>query len=458
MGERLSVGIAPLTERELVARNFISSTGKDLIPISLSREERRERSVAVIVICYQHGRFLPDALASLYTQTLPAKRIIVVDDASPDPETLSVLDRLDRDSRVTLIRLPTNSGLSAARNRGLAEVTESYVLSLDADDMLPPRALEEMVDQLETAPESVGFIYPNIQHFGNRHDYCHVPAYNLNMLLHDNYCVATSLFDSRIFQAGMRYSEDDEITCGYEDWDLILQLAERGIYGEAAKEAAMLYRKLGFSRVSAIAYGPRSFHAQIVRRYPRLFQRDNDRIKVRWAPALSLVLVDGSDGSSEAWPESLAERLEAQTCHDFETLCVGHEIDGLDNVRNYDVRSNKLTSVEEAVHAARGRFVLIGGASLAHEFERSSLVEQIIRLFWSNRMLRRYVIASLPGQHSSGLKLLSESDAKQATPRAVVWRREPDASYEVALGDAGCILEDIILRWQMDARVTWRAA
>ena len=199
-----------------------------------------------------------------------------------------------------MIRLKTNSGPSVARNRALAEITESYVLPLDADDKLSPETLEEMVEQLERAPETVGFIYPRVQHFGNRHDFYEPPAYNLDALLANNYCAAASLFDRRVFDAGIRYAED--IKFGHEDWDLVLQMAEHGIEGEAAEGGALWYRKRGFSRVNAAEYGPESFHMRVERRHPRLYRQRREQIKATWAPALSIVLADGCDGAGQPWP------------------------------------------------------------------------------------------------------------------------------------------------------------
>ncbi len=434
---------------------FVPRHGDEPTPIRLPRHEPRERSVAVIMPCYQHGQFLPDALASLYEQTLQPTRIIVVDDASADPETIVVLDHLDQDPRVTVIRLPTNSGPSVARNRALAEVRENYILPLDADDMMHPHAIEEMVDQLEAASDTIGFIYPNVRHFGNRNDFYRPPAYNLHMLLRDNFCAAASMFDRRVFDAGVRYAED--IVYGHEDWDLILQLAERGVYGEVAHDATLLYRKQGFSRVDAVAYGPSSFHDHIARRYPRLFLREKNRIKAQWSPALSLVLADGADGTTEPWPESLADALAAQTCTDFEVLCVGQPAYYCDDVLECGITYRELIDVEAAVDVARGRFVVVGGAGTARSLRRRTFVEEMIRLFWSSSRLKRCVVASVPGRRGPHLGLLTETDAGRATPRAVAWRRELDASCQVAVGDAACVVQDIILRWQVDGGVAWRA-
>jgi len=42
------------------------------------------------------------------------------------------------------------------------------VLPLDADDLLLDTSVAELVAQLKAAGPEVGFIYPNLQYFGNR--------------------------------------------------------------------------------------------------------------------------------------------------------------------------------------------------------------------------------------------------------------------------------------------------
>jgi hypothetical protein len=424
-------------------------------PVLFERDPAPERTVAVIVPCYQHGRFLPAAIQSLHDQTLPPTRIIVVDDASDDPETTDALNALDRDPLVTVLRLAENSGPSVARNRALAEVNESYMLPLDADDMLPPRALETMVEQLELAPENIGFIYPNVQHFGNRHDYYAAPAYNLDVLLSDNYCAAATLFDRRVFDAGLRYPED--IVFGHEDWDLVLQMAEHHIYGEPAAGPTLMYRKRGFSRVNAVEYGADSFHRRIERRHPLLYDQQRDAIKAEWAPALSLVLIDGCDGSTGQWPGILRDRLMAQSCRDFETICAGlppSVVGGLNGIR---IDGNALEQVGEAVHGARGRFVVMVGARAIAALSRPTFVEQAIRLFWNNETVSHFVLGDVPGRRGPRFAPLG-AEASQATPAGVAWRRNPErGSFEVSVGAADNVIEDFILQWQHSGPVEWRA-
>lgn len=93
--------------------------------------------VTVAVACYNQGRYLASALESVRDQSYPHVEIIVVDDGSTD-DTAEVTANYPE---VYYIR-QENQGLSAARNTGLHAARGEYIVFLDADDRLLPRALE----------------------------------------------------------------------------------------------------------------------------------------------------------------------------------------------------------------------------------------------------------------------------------------------------------------------------
>jgi glycosyltransferase involved in cell wall biosynthesis len=105
--------------------------------------------VSIIIACYNYGRFLGEAIASTHAQILPATEIIVVDDGSTD-ET-SVVARRFPDVQYLH---QENKGVSAARNRGLAESTGDYIVFLDADDRLLPRAIKSGIKCFARNPSS----------------------------------------------------------------------------------------------------------------------------------------------------------------------------------------------------------------------------------------------------------------------------------------------------------------
>ena len=98
--------------------------------------------VSVIVVNFNYGRFLMDAVASVFAQTYPHIECIVVDDGSTD-ESGNVLNDIQAAyPEVFIIRLVENNGQSLASKLGYQASGGEYVVFLDADDYLLPRFIE----------------------------------------------------------------------------------------------------------------------------------------------------------------------------------------------------------------------------------------------------------------------------------------------------------------------------
>ena len=106
--------------------------------------------ISVIVPCFNHGRFLREALASVGTLGVRTE-IVVVDDGSTDstPEVMATFETANEFRGVR----QQNGGLAAARNRGLRESRGKYIVFLDADDRLAPGALDIGAARLDERPE-----------------------------------------------------------------------------------------------------------------------------------------------------------------------------------------------------------------------------------------------------------------------------------------------------------------
>lgn len=420
--------------------------------LRLERDPLPARTAGVIVPCYRHGIFLDGCIASIKVQTLVPDAIVVVDDGSDDAETIAALARLDEDPEVKVLRQSENRGPSAARNRALEELSTSYFLPIDADDELLPDALERMVELLEEAPEEVGFVYPNAQHIGNQDNYVASPAYNLWLLMEQNYCPAPALFDRRLFEGtGVTYPE--EIVVGHEDWDLVLQLAERGVRGAPIEGPTFLYRKQGFSRVHAVDYGPESFDRTIKGRHPHLY-RNRDAIKAEWAPALSLALLDDEDAE---WSAEDISGLVAQTCPDFEVLAAS---DLNDSVRRVGASGKSAGAwLQAAIGEAQGRWVLLLPRSAATLLQSRSFIEQLIHAFAANNGTAAVVLADAPDVTRVAFSQLDDRERLSAKPAAIaferpLWGRAP----EFKLGVEESLLADLVVGLRIIGPVQWRVA
>lgn len=97
--------------------------------------------ISIIVPVYGVENYLRRCLDSLRVQTCADFEAILVDDGSPDASGAICDSYATMDHRFRVIHRE-NGGLSAARNTGLADATGEWILFLDSDDWLHPRALE----------------------------------------------------------------------------------------------------------------------------------------------------------------------------------------------------------------------------------------------------------------------------------------------------------------------------
>jgi glycosyltransferase involved in cell wall biosynthesis len=108
--------------------------------------------VSVVVPCYNYGRFLPDCLDSLLTQTGVAFDVVIIDDCSTDDSWEMAQELAAGDHRVEAIRNDVNRGMIGTINEAMWSVRGDYVVKLDADDMLTPGSLARSAAMLDEHP------------------------------------------------------------------------------------------------------------------------------------------------------------------------------------------------------------------------------------------------------------------------------------------------------------------
>jgi glycosyltransferase involved in cell wall biosynthesis len=103
--------------------------------------------VCVVVIGYNDADHVTDAVRSALAQGPAVREVLAVDDRSTDGSA-DLLDRLAADEpRVKVIRRSENSGgCGSPRNDGIDAATAPYVMFLDSDDVLPPGAVDALLE------------------------------------------------------------------------------------------------------------------------------------------------------------------------------------------------------------------------------------------------------------------------------------------------------------------------
>jgi len=118
-------------------------------------------NISAVIPCYNGEDFLTEAVSSINQQTYLPKEIIIVNDGSTD-QSKEIIKQLELNSRVPIKCFEqNNSGVSAARNVGIANARFEWIAFLDVDDQWLPNMLEEKVKYAKANNMSSGLICCN---------------------------------------------------------------------------------------------------------------------------------------------------------------------------------------------------------------------------------------------------------------------------------------------------------
>ncbi|MBU7319743.1 glycosyltransferase [Paenibacillus oleatilyticus] len=196
--------------------------------------------VSVVIPCYNHGKYVEEAIKSVLASTYENIEIIVVNDGSTCEDTVNILNDLEKKYEDIVFIHQSNKGLPGARNSGIRVSTGEYILPLDADDLIAPTFIEKAVWVLIRKPE-ISLVYSNVQLFGKEDYVWYTKDFSFNELLEENYIPATALFKKKTWEEVGGY--DETFIKGYEDWEFWLRLASKSFLGYKIDEVLFFYRK-----------------------------------------------------------------------------------------------------------------------------------------------------------------------------------------------------------------------
>lgn len=197
-------------------------------------------TATIVIPCFNHGRFVAEAVNSCLNQTQAQTNVVIVNDGSNDGTTPTQCDDLAGD-RVTVIHQP-NAGLPAARNRGAAEAKSEFIAFLDADDWIEPTFVSKLAAALRDADDdSVSHAYCQEQLVELGQGIWRVPEWDPELMLITNLHPVTALVKRECFEQLGGF--DESMTRGYEDWEFWIRCVERGWRGVRVPEPLFIWRR-----------------------------------------------------------------------------------------------------------------------------------------------------------------------------------------------------------------------
>ncbi|RMB57426.1 glycosyltransferase family 2 protein [Dokdonia sinensis] len=238
--------------------------------------------ISIIVPCYKQAHFLKESLQSVLKQTYGHWECIIVNDGSPDNTGQVANDWCKKDDRFKYVS-KDNGGLSSARNAGIKASNGTFILPLDADDLLHKRYLEYTVPVLYKNNElaivttystffegSLENVIHQLRPQGDTYPY----------LLYVNQLVATSLYRKKCWDEVGGY--DETMKKGFEDWEFWLAVTKRGWKYKVLEEPLFYYRKAKKSMlVTTISRDAERVKEYIIHKHRDIYIEDFDNcIKV----------------------------------------------------------------------------------------------------------------------------------------------------------------------------------
>lgn len=197
--------------------------------------------ISVIVITYNRGHFLKDALESIKRQTFKDYEIVLVDDGSTD-NTKEIVKEYPEIRYI----YQEHGGISKARNRAVKAAKGKWIATLDSDDLWKEDKLQKQVDYLYAHPDC-RIVFTKFRNFTDiPDDELDERQQELLQIVID-WCLPTALIDISLFDEIGLFDEVMEYS---EDTDWVFRLKFYRINVEHCVDEVLYLRRVHSSNIT----------------------------------------------------------------------------------------------------------------------------------------------------------------------------------------------------------------
>lgn len=213
--------------------------------------EKANPRVSIVIPCYNHGEYIPETIASIeQIEDKNLYEVIIVNDGSTDQTTNDYLKNLQQENKdnYTII-FQENQGVCFARNKAISLSRGTYILPLDADNILYPEYIYRSIDIMDNSKD-ISVVYSNVQLIGEETGTKIQRDFNLQSLMLDNYIDTCAVFKRSLWEDVGGY--DPNMRTGLEDWEFWLHAAFKGYKFYHIDEVLFEYRVVANSRTNKL--------------------------------------------------------------------------------------------------------------------------------------------------------------------------------------------------------------
>lgn len=196
--------------------------------------------VSIIIPCYNQGKYVAEAINSALRQTFKDIEIVCVNDGSTDNSVEIIKSFENKYKNFIFLNNKENRGVIYSRNFAIKNCNGTYILPLDADDIIEPTYVEKAVKILDNNP-NIGIVYCKAKIFGNYDKYWNLKPFNKSDILYENCIFCSALFRKSDFIKIGGYNNNMKYGC--EDYDLWLSFIEQGLEVFQINEILFSYRQ-----------------------------------------------------------------------------------------------------------------------------------------------------------------------------------------------------------------------
>jgi glycosyltransferase involved in cell wall biosynthesis len=249
--------------------------------------------VTVICVCYNHKRFVEEAIRSVVNQTYENLQIIILDDGSGDRSIEKIKSIPSSGRKLEYVLLEKNIGYCKAFNKTLPLMKGEFFIDFATDDVMMPDRIEKQVRKFQSLDGSFGVVFTDAIYidetgFELRHHYDYMFRKGLikkipegyvykNLLARYFIAAPTMMTRAQVIQDLKGYDEN----LSYEDFDFWIRSSIRYQYAFLNEKLTKIRKSKGSMSTGQYQAGDQQLHSTyLICKKAQVLNRNDEEKKV----------------------------------------------------------------------------------------------------------------------------------------------------------------------------------